>query len=95
MANESVENKPQPVWTPVNFLRIVLRGLGQVMFQGHAGTGLLFLIGIAVASPLMMVGAVIGMIIGPIVAFLAGFDRQEIEKGIHGFNPSLVGIATV
>ena len=95
MTNESVENKPQPVWAPVNFLRIVLRGLGQVMFQGHAGTGLLFLIGIAVASPLMMVGAVIGMMIGPMVAFLAGFDRQEIEEGIHGFNPSLVGIATV
>lgn len=95
MANESVVNKPQSVWAPVNFLRIVLRGLGQVMFQGHAGTGLLFLIGIAFASPLMMVGALIGMIIGPVVALLSGFDRAEIEEGIHGFNPSLVGLATV
>ena len=95
MANESVMNEPQPVWAPVNFLKIVLRGLGQVMLQGHAGTGLLFLIGIAAASPLMMGGAVIGMIIGPVVAFLAGFDRQEIEEGIHGFNPSLVGLAAV
>lgn len=95
IGDKSVVNEPQPVWTPVNFLKIVLRGLGQVMFQGHAGTGLLFLIGIAVASPLMMAGAVIGMIIGPMVAFLARFDRQEIEEGIHGFNPSLVGIATI
>jgi hypothetical protein len=70
---------------------IALRGVGQVMFQDHAGTGLLFLIGIAWASPLMGVGAAIGAIIGPAVAFLMRFDRKEIEAGIHGFNPVLVG----
>lgn len=72
---------------------VALRGIGQVMFEGHAGTGLLFLAGIAVASPLMAVGAVIGAVIGPLVARLAGFDRSEIDDGTHGFNPTLVGIA--
>jgi urea transporter len=65
------------------------------MFQGHAGTGLLFLIGVAVASPLTALGGAIGMLIGPVVAKLARFDRQEIDDGIHGFNPALVGIGTL
>ena len=78
-------------WDRADLVRVGLRGIGQVMFQDHAGTGLLFLIGIAWASPLMGVGAVIGAIIGPAVAFLMGFDRKEIEAGIHGFNPVLVG----
>jgi urea transporter len=80
------------IWSdPADFLRVVLRGIGQVMFQDHAGTGLLFLIGIAVMSPLMAVGSIIGAIIGPVVASFARFDQEEIDAGIHGFNPVLVG----
>ena len=95
MAAESIMNDQPTLWDPGNFLRIVLRGIGQVMFQGHAGTGILFLVGIAFASPLMAVGAIIGAFIGPVVAALARFDGKEIEDGLHGFNPVLVGIATV
>ena len=73
--------------------RVVLRGVGQVMFQGHAGTGLLFLAGITVASPLMGLGAVLGAVIGPVVAHFLKYDRKEIEDGIYGFNSTLVGIA--
>lgn len=88
-------NDQETLWKPDNFFRIVLRGLGQVMFQGHAGTGFLFLMGIAWASPLMAAGAIIGGIIGPVVATLAGFDRIDVKEGIHGFNPVLVGVATL
>ncbi|MGP0594386.1 urea transporter [Nitrospira sp. T9] len=95
MAAESIINDQPTLGDPGNFLRIVLRGVGQVMFQGHAGTGILFLVGIAFASPLMAVGAIIGAFIGPVVAALARFDGKEIENGLHGFNPVLVGIATV
>lgn len=77
----------------VRLARVVLRGVGQVMFQGHAGTGLLFLAGIAVASPLLAVGALLGALLGPAVAHLLKFDRDEITEGIHGFNATLVGIA--
>lgn len=81
--------------SPIDLLRIVLRGPAQVMFQDSPVTGLLFLAGIAVASPLTAVGALIGAIIGPLVAALARFDRDDIEQGIHGFNPVLVGIAAL
>jgi urea transporter len=77
----------------LHLARVVLRGIGQVMFQGHAGTGLLFLAGIAAASPLLAVGALVGALIGPAVAHLLKFDRGEIVDGIYGFNATLVGIA--
>jgi urea transporter len=88
-------NESQSIWTPANFVRIVLRGIGQVMFQDHAGTGLLFLVGIAIASPFMALGALMGAVIGPLTAALAGFDREEIRIGIYGFNPVLVGTASL
>ncbi|AMO25489.1 urea transporter [Ramlibacter tataouinensis] len=74
---------------------VVLRGVGQVMFQGHAGTGVLFLAGIALASPLMLAGAVIGAVIGTVVAKVARYDEGEFDQGIYGFNPVLVGIGTL
>lgn len=77
----------------VEWARIALRGIGQVMFQGHAVTGLLFLVGIAFASPLMGFGAALGAVIGPAVAVLLRYDETEIRDGIHGFNATLVGIA--
>ena len=43
--------------------------------------------------PLMAIGAAIGTVIGPIVAALLKYDRNEIVQGIFGFNPTLVGIA--
>ena len=73
--------------------RIVLRGIGQVIFQAHAGTGLLFLAGIAVASPVTAAGALIGAVIGPALALVLKYHRQELEDGVYGFNPTLVGVA--
>jgi urea transporter len=73
--------------------RVILRGVGQVMFQGHAGTGLFFLTGIALASPLLAAGAILGAMVGPLVAVVLNFDRSEIGEGIYGFNSTLVGIA--
>lgn len=77
------------------FLAVVSRGVGQVMFQGHAGTGLFFLAGIAMASPWMLLGAVVGALIGPVTAYACGFDREETRQGLYGFNSSLVGLAAL
>ena len=74
---------------------IALRGVGQVMFQSHAGTGLLFLAGIGVASGWTLLGALLGAILGPLVAYLLRFDRGKLEAGIYGFNATLVGLATL
>ena len=74
-------------------LLVVLRGLGQVMFQRHAVTGLLFLVGLAIASPWLAVGAGIGGVIGPLVAAALRLGSTDIEDGIYGYNSALVGIS--
>lgn len=63
------------------------------MFQNSSITGLLFLLGIAVASPVTAIGALIGSVVGTLTAFALRISRGEIEDGLYGFNSSLVGIA--
>lgn len=77
----------------VEWIKVILRGIGQVMFQGHALTGLLFLLGIAFASPRMGFGCLAGAVVGTAVAHFLKYDPAEVKDGIYGFNACLVGIA--
>lgn len=83
-----------PSGLPVPVL-VAFRGVGQVIFQDHALTGLLFVLGVAAGSPVMAAGLLAGSAIGSAVAWGLKFDRGEVLAGIHGFNPALVGIATL
>lgn len=74
--------------------RDVLRGVGQVFFQGNALTGACFLLGIVANSPIMAIGGAAGAAIGTAVARLAKLDPDETADGIFGFNATLVGVAT-
>jgi urea transporter len=76
-----------------NSIKIILRGVGQVMFQNNALTGLFFLIGIFCNSWIMGAGAILGNIISTFSAKYFGYSKENIEKGIYGFNGTLVGIA--
>jgi urea transporter len=71
----------------------VFRGIGQVFFQENALTGVLFALGIALSSPVMALGAVVGATIGAATAWALGFSKAEISAGLYGFNSALVGIA--
>jgi urea transporter len=70
-----------------------LCGLGQVMFQNSAVTGLFFLAGIAVASPLMAAGGAGGAVVGTVTARLLRYDAGDIGAGLYSYNASLVGMA--
>jgi len=74
--------------------RAVLRGVGQVFFQDNALTGACFVVGIALCSPLMALGALVGSALGYATARLAKYDAGETADGIYGFNATLVGVAT-
>jgi urea transporter len=76
-------------------LLYALRGIGQIVFQENALTGLLFLLGIALGSPLQALGLLVGAALGTLTATLLRWDKAQIEAGIYGFNPALVGIATL
>lgn len=77
-----------------NVAKILLRGVGQVMLQNNAATGLLFLVGVFFNSWIMGLGAVVGTIIGTLAAKWFRYSDEDINGGIYGFNGALVGIAT-
>ena len=76
-----------------NSLLVLGRGIGQVMFQNNALSGLLMLIGIFLNSWEMGMLAVSGNIISTLTAYFSGYGRDDIKNGLYGFNGTLVGIA--
>lgn len=72
-----------------------LKGIGQIMLQNNALTGLLFLIGILINSPLMAVAAVVGVLVGTLTAKVLKFNEDNINSGLYGFNATLVGVALI
>lgn len=74
-------------------LTAIGRGVGQVMFQENALSGLLMLAGLACGSWQAAVLALSGNAVGTLTAYLADFDREDIRRGLYGFNGTLVGIA--
>lgn len=76
-----------------NLLLILGRGIGQVMFQNNALSGLFMLIGICLNSWQMGILAVCGNIISTLTAYFSGYKHDDIKNGLYGFNGTLVGIA--
>lgn len=59
---------------------IVLKGLGQIMLQENAVTGLLFLIGIFYGSFIMGTAALLAVVCGTTTALLLKYEKSEIDK---------------
>lgn len=76
-----------------NLLLILGRGIGQVMFQNNALSGLFMLIGICLNSWQMGILAVCGNIISTLTSYFSGYKHDDIKNGLYGFNGTLVGIA--
>lgn len=76
-----------------NLLLILGRGIGQVMFQNNALSGLLMLIGIFLNSWQMGILAVCGNMTSTLTAYFSGYKHDDIKNGLYGFNGTLVGIA--
>jgi hypothetical protein len=77
----------------VGAIDILLRGVGQVMFQNNPITGLLFLVGIFINSYEYGLTALLGLVVATFAAYLLGADRTLIRNGLFGFNGVLTGIA--
>ncbi len=76
-----------------NIIKILFRGIGQVIFQNNALSGAIFLIGICFNSLTMGIFALAGSAIGTLAAYLLKYDGKDIRDGLYGFNGTLVGIA--
>lgn len=84
--------------SPLRALRTLFRGLGQVMFQENAWTGLLFLAGIfwgayANGNPQVAWGALTGVTVSTLTGYLLHQLPRDGEAGLWGFNGALVGCA--
>lgn len=71
----------------------LLKGIGQIMLQENALTGLLFLAGITYGDWYMGLATVLATATGTVTAQLLGFGREEQQQGLYGFSPALVGVA--
>ncbi|EJW96780.1 urea transporter, partial [gut metagenome] len=74
-------------------LTTVGRGIGQVMFQDNALSGLLMLIGIGIGNWTLALWALGGNLISTLTAYWSGCNPTDIRHGLYGFNGTLVGIA--
>lgn len=82
----------------MGYVRAMLRGSGQVMFQGNAWTGLLFLLGIfwgayTEGQPAVGWGAVVGVIVSTLAGYVLRQPSADGMEGLWGFNGILVGCA--
>lgn len=80
------------------FIKILLRGAAQVMFQCNAWCGLLFIVGIfwgAYSSGMPEVGwgALLGVMVSTATGFILNLQQEEGFEGLWGFNGILVGCA--
>jgi urea transporter len=79
----------------INFIKILLKGISQIMLQNNPITGLLFLLAIFYNSWLLGIGALIGVSVSTVTAFILKYKRKDIEDGLYGFNGTLVGLASL
>lgn len=75
------------------FVHEILKGMGQIMLQDNAWTGLLFLVGIFYDDLTMGLAAILATAVGTATARLLHYDEGEVSMGLYGFSPALVGVA--
>jgi len=75
------------------YFYVVMRGVGQIMFQGYWLSGAIFVIGLCLHSYKVAVWAIIGSVVGLIISRTFHFPEELAYQGIYGFNASLTAIA--
>jgi urea transporter len=71
----------------------ILNGPAQVMLQQGVWTGAIFLVALAINSPISCAAAVLGSAIGVGIGWALGAAPSAIREGLYGFNAVLTAIA--
>lgn len=77
------------------FADMILKGVGQVMLQENAWTGLLLITGLWAGNWRFAVAAIIATIAGTLTASLMKYGLKEQQAGVYGFSPALTGVVLV
>ncbi|WP_245646992.1 urea transporter [Microtetraspora niveoalba] len=71
----------------------MFRGIGQIFFQDKWYVGLIFLVGLLVASRVAAVAAVLSSLLGMFVAWALGAPAAHVAAGLYGYNAVLTALA--
>ncbi|CAG9272758.1 Eukaryotic-type low-affinity urea transporter [Paraburkholderia unamae] len=74
-------------------LGALLRSLGQVVLQAHAGTGACLLAALALTDLRLACAALLGATAANVCAIVAGHAEAAIHDGLAGFNGALAALA--
>ncbi len=72
-------------------LRVILRGVGQVIFCGNAVTGFVFLAAFYIGDVTAGLAATVGAVSGTAAATALKCPQSDIDAGLYGFNGTLAG----
>ncbi|WP_444927840.1 urea transporter [Microbulbifer sp. TRSA002] len=71
----------------------IMEGIGQIIFQDNAISGILFLIGILISNKSHALWSIIGGTLATLVAMFLTMPQNLILAGLFGYNASLSAIA--
>lgn len=83
-------SRPQPL---PDFAIALLHGCSQIFLQRSALVGVATLVGVLLGSVPMFLGGLIGLVTGTFIATVLCYNRSDIDEGLYGYNPMLVGTA--
>ncbi|RQS10279.1 urea transporter [Burkholderia sp. Bp8998] len=81
--------------SPTIDLRILLRGIGQIVLQANAFTGAMLVAALALTDLRLACAALVGAAAGTLTAVLTGAPHPDVEQGLHGFNGALAALVVV
>ena len=73
----------------MQFIKIVLVGIGQIFLQENGLSGLIICIAMFFSHWTLSVGCLLGSLIGTATAIKLNYPQNEIKQGLYGFNASL------
>ncbi|BFU59733.1 MULTISPECIES: urea transporter [Rodentibacter] len=79
----------------MQFIKIVLVGIGQIFLQENGLSGLIIFIAMFFSHWTLAVGCLLGSIIGTVIAIIRHYPENEIKQGLYGFNAALAFMCTM
>jgi len=84
--------------SPLRFIDINLRGIGQVLFQDNPLSGLFFFVAIGwgsytIGAPEVAIGGLLALLVASLTALWLRVETTALHAGLYGFNAYLIGIA--
>lgn len=73
-------------------LRVILMGVGQVIFCGNAVSGFIFLVAFCAYDVMTSLAAIVGAISSTAAASVFKSAKSDISAGLYGFNGTLTGV---